>query len=305
MPDSLPPALIQALPDVPVLGQSLAGVSVLRLDRLGGAAPGNKAFKLRYILARAQAQGLRRVLSFGGAWSNHLHALAAVGAELGLETIGVVRGGETPTAMLDDAQGWGMQLLPVSREDYRRRHDVAYQRELAQMHGPCLVIPEGGASAEGVLGCREIAALPGVDDPRWRRVVVAVGTGTTLAGLAAGLSRVGEVVGVAAIRGGDDLAPRVREALAAIAAQAGVPWHIEHGFHCGGFARADAQLRAFIPAFEHATGVPLEPVYTGKLLLAIHAQLAAGHWSPGDEILAIHSGGLQGRRGYAWLDPWP
>jgi len=274
-------------------------VHVLRLDRTGGAAPGNKAFKLRYNLARAKAQGHTRILSFGGAWSNHLHALAAVGAELGLETVGILRGGETPTAMLEDVARWGMHIVPVSRADYRRRGDPAYQRELEREYGPCLVIPEGGANAEGVRGCREIAEL--VPPGHWDRVVAAVGTGTTLAGLAAGLEDVGELVGVSALRGAGDLEQRVGKLLQSAGCAAQVPWRIEHRFHCGGFGRADARLREFVREFERSGELRLDPVYTAKAFLAIHGLLESGEWSGAERILALHTGGLQGRRGCDWL----
>jgi len=284
-----------------VLGVPLDNVSVLRLDLMGGAAPGNKSFKLRYNLARARARGVRRVLSFGGGWSNHLHALAAVGAELGLETIGVLRGGETPTAMLEDALRWGMQLHPVSREEYRRRDDPVYQQQVLAGFDDCLLIPEGGANVDGFLGCREIAALAESGDRHWERVVLAVGTGTTLAGLAAGMQHCREVVGIAALKGARDLDCRVASLLEAAGTPAQTPWRIEHQYHCGGFAKVSSELREFVPAFEAATGIPLEPLYTGKLMLAVHRQLAAGAWCTDRPLLAIHTGGLQGRRGFPWL----
>ncbi len=277
-------------------------LDVLRLDLVGGNAPGNKSYKLRHNLRLARERGVTRVLSFGGAWSNHLHALAAVGAELGIETIGIVRGGETPTAMLADAQRWGMRLLPVSREEYRRRDDPGYQRELAARFHPCQVIPEGGANPEGVLGCREIAGLlpAGV---RWNRLAVAVGSGATLAGLVASAAGVDEVTGIAALRATGDLETRVTSLLERSGLRAQLPWRIEHGFHCGGFARVDPALREFMLDFEARHGLALEPVYTGKLFLAVDRLLASGAWGAGERILALHTGGLQGRRGYPWLSP--
>ncbi|MFV8816449.1 1-aminocyclopropane-1-carboxylate deaminase/D-cysteine desulfhydrase [Haliea sp. E17] len=292
--------MIQSLAGRQLDGLPLDNISVLRLDQLGGAAPGNKSFKLRLHLRRAQARGVTRILSFGGGWSNHLHALAAVGSELGLQTIGVVRGGDTDTAMLEDVRRWGMQLVPVSREDYRRRDQADYQRQLAARFGPCLVIPEGGAGSAGLLGSRAIADLARVPW-QWSRVVVAVGSGTTLAGLAAGLENARELVGISALKGASDLESRVTAMLAGAGQQARLPWHIDHDWHCGGFARADERLRQFIPAFAAATGIPLEPVYTGKLFLALYHKLASGEWRADEPLLAIHSGGLQGRRGYAWL----
>ncbi|WP_162846046.1 1-aminocyclopropane-1-carboxylate deaminase/D-cysteine desulfhydrase [Seongchinamella sediminis] len=280
----------------------IGAVHILRLDQSGGPAPGNKRFKLRYHLAAAKARGRKRILSFGGAWSNHLHALAAVGAELGLETIGIVRGGEHSTPMLEDARAWGMELVPVSREEYRRRADPNYIEALAARFGPCLVVPEGGGGAEGVRGCLDIAGMINQLERHWSRVVVAVGTGTTLAGLAAGLACADELLGVAALKGAPGLDAAVQQALDTAGLAARLPWRIDHDYHCGGFARSNAALRLFMQEFEQAQRVPLEPVYTGKALFAVHSLLASGQWSATEPVLVVHTGGLQGRRGYDWLD---
>ncbi|MEP4146269.1 MAG: pyridoxal-phosphate dependent enzyme [Halioglobus sp.] len=283
------------------LGQSLDRVDLLRLDLQGGEAPGNKAFKLRANLEIAKNKGVSRIVSFGGPWSNHLHALAAVGAELGIETIAIVRGGERETAMLADIRRLGMKLITVSREEYRRRTDPDYQEGLEQRFSPCVLVPEGAANPAGVLGCVDIAKLINKQGRCWRRVVVPVGTGTTLAGLAAGLSCAEELVGVSALKGANDLEQRITGLLAESSLSSKLPWHILHDHHCGGFARVNDRLRTFMTGFEQVHGVQLEPVYTGKMLLAIHSQIACGLWDRSDSILAIHTGGLQGRRGYSWL----
>ena len=196
-------SLLQPLSDTPVLGVSMADVSVLRLDLCGGLAPGNKTFKLEHNLDQARSQGLNRLLSFGGAWSNHLHALAAVGAERGFETIGIVRGEmpATPSAMLLDAQGWGMRLEYVSRQDYRRRSEPDYLQELQRRYDPCLIIPEGGANVVGALGCAGIAKLLLQADELAAVVVLPVGTGTTLAGLASALLPGIQLMGISVLKG--------------------------------------------------------------------------------------------------------
>lgn len=286
----------------PVQQLKMDNVQILRLDQCGGAAAGNKVFKLRRHLASARARGLGRVLSFGGAWSNHLHALAAVGAELGLQTIGIVRGGEHETAMLKDAQAWGMELVPVSRQEYRRRHEPAYLESLTARFAPCLVVPEGGGGTEGVRGCLDIGGIINRLGRHWSRVVVAVGTGTTLAGMAAGLECTDELLGVSALKGAAALDAAVQQALDESGLRASVPWRLNHDYHCGGFARSNAALRSFMLEFERVQQVPLEPVYTGKALYAIHALLSSGRWPATEPVLFVHTGGLQGRRGYPWLD---
>lgn len=276
-------------------------VRVLRLDLLGGSAPGNKVYKLRGSLEQARRDGVSRIVSFGGAWSNHLHALAALGAELGLETIAIIRGGEQETAMIQDIRCLGMKLIPVSRQEYRRRNDSDYLQNLQRKFSPCLVVNEGGANPQGVRGSMEIADLINTLGQDWSRVVLPVGTGTTLAGLAAGLDCADELVGVSALKGANDLDRRVAAALDSSSLSARLSWTILHDYHCGGFARASAQLRRFITEFERVQSLPLEPVYTGKMLFAIHSLLASGQWHRDEPVLAIHTGGLQGRRGYPWL----
>ena len=170
---------------------------------------------------------------------NHLHALAAVAREQAMESIGLVRGGEQETAMLADARGWGMQVIKLSREEYRRRNDPAYLDEIAARFSPCLVIPEGGANAAGVKGCREIAQLIREVAPGASRIVLPVGTGTTLAGIVSGLAPTVEVVGISALKGALDLDQRVRVALAGEGIEQRARWRILHDHHCGGFARVN------------------------------------------------------------------
>ncbi len=286
-----------------MLGVSLANVSLLRLDHIGGPAAGNKSFKLRAYLVQAQRLGNHRLLSFGGAWSNHLHALAALGHHHGVETIGIVRGqeAEQDSAMLRDAQHWGMSIVRVSRHEYRQRNDPAYQQQLKERFAPCEVIPEGGASIAGARGCEEIAALIRRSASPARRIVLSVGTGTTLAGLAASLDDSYELFGISALKGATDLETRVQDVLAGLAPQHSARWRILHDFHCGGFARVNPPLREFMLAFETIHGVQLDPVYTGKMLFAIHQLRERGEWATDTPLLAIHTGGLQGRRGYPWL----
>ena len=278
-------------------------LSLLRLDRLGGLAPGNKSFKLKEYLALARQRGVRRLVSFGGAWSNHLHALAGSGCEQGFETVGIVRGGEPATTpMLEDARRWGMQILRVSRSEYRQRNDAGYQRALASELGPCLLIPEGGASVAGASGCAAIADLIRAHAPDYRRVVLPVGTGTTLAGLVASLDDRYEVLGIAVLKGAFDLDSAVRALLRGLAVASHARWRISHDYHCGGFARTSAELRKFMREFESGEHIPVEPVYTGKLLFALRQLYASAEWDGDPPTLAVHTGGLQGRRGFPWLD---
>jgi 1-aminocyclopropane-1-carboxylate deaminase len=287
-----------------VQGVVMDQVHVLRLDLLAAPAPGNKIFKLRQYLVLARQRGLARVVSFGGGWSNHLHALAAVGAELGLETVGLVRGeeDEVDTPTLADARTLGMDIRRLTRGDYRRRNDVDFLAEVEAQFQPCLVIPEGGGSAPGIRGCLALAECIKREVAGSATVVLPVGTGATLAGLVAGLSNPYEVLGISALKSAGNLEQRVLQGLAEAGLEAAASWQIRHDFHCGGFARWNEPLREFMLEFERIQRIPLEPVYTGKMMYAIHRLLQTGELAVTKPVLAVHTGGLQGRRGYDWLD---
>ena len=296
--------LLQSLDNRPVAEVPLGNVSLLRLDLFDALAPGNKWFKLQGHLARARTQGLGRLVSFGGAWSNHLHALAALGSKEGVATVGIVRGDDVGqlSATLRDCQDWGMELVFVSRSEYRRRHDPDYLAQLATRFDKSLLIPEGGGNSEGVAGCVRIGRMLAQCQNRPGKVVVAVGTGTTLAGLAIGLGVGWNIVGVSALKGAADLHNRIAEAIQSSSKTATVAgWELLQDDHCGGFARVTPALKQFMLDFEAVHQVPLDHVYTGKALFAVHNLLRTGVWSADDPVTVIHTGGLQGRRGVDWL----
>lgn len=295
--------LLQVLSAAPVCGVSLDNVSVLRLDRLGGAAPGNKSFKLQPYLEQARRQGVRRLVSFGGAWSNHLHALAAIGAEQGLETVGIVRADpqEPATPMLEDAARAGMHIERVGRTAYRARNEQHYIERLMRHHAPCLIIPEGGASQQAAQACAAVAELVRQHAPPAAKIVLAVGTGTTLAGVVAALEGTREVIGVSALRGARDLDGRVQELLVELSPSESARWHLVHDYHCGGFGRVNAALRAFVLEFESVQGIPLDPVYTAKAMFAVHQMRQCAALAAGEPVVVVHTGGLQGRRGQSWM----
>lgn len=282
----------------------LANVSLLRLDALDARAPGNKRYKLNGYVEQARASNVPTLLSFGGAWSNHLHALAAVGAQQGLHTVGIVRceAHEIDSPTLSDARAWGMEIVPVGRAQYRQRHLHAYQTQLQTRYAPCIVIPEGGASLSGARGCAAIADLVLAANHRARRVVLPVGTGATLAGLVAALPTDYEVIGISALKGAADIEPTVETLLKALLPSGQhARWQVMHEYHCGGFAKVNDALKRFVQGFENEQGVALDPVYTAKMLLAVSTLRETGQWDEHEPLIAIHTGGLQGRRGFSWL----
>ncbi|KAA9331697.1 1-aminocyclopropane-1-carboxylate deaminase/D-cysteine desulfhydrase [Hymenobacter busanensis] len=286
----------------PVAERRGVRLRVLRDDLHHPELPGNKWRKLKYNLLAAREQGHAALLTFGGAYSNHLAAVATAGRLYGFRTIGIVRGDElephNPTLTACAAQG--MQLHFVSREDYRRRHDAAWLADVLQRLGPAYVLPEGGTNALAVRGCAEIVSeLEAAHEP-FDALTVACGTGGTLAGLVLGSQGHQQVVGVSALKGsGGSLRAEVERWVQQTAGRTFGNWELRTEFHFGGYARYSVPLLAFIEQFYQRHGVLLDPVYTGKLLYGTLALVEAGHFPRGSTVVAVHTGGLQGWAGFA------
>ena len=259
---------------------------MLRLDDLHPQISGNKIFKLLPNLVAVKASGARGILTFGGAFSNHIHATAAAGQYFGVATVGVVRADplarENPT--LADAKAWGMHLHFVDRAEYRRRADPDYWRELQHQYPEYTVIPEGGSNALALQGCTELGEY--IAELEWRDIVAACGTGTTAEGIALGVSPQQKVHAVAVLPGLKQEKDRIEAAGAEF-------WGDDVG---AGYAVVTPELAAFVQRFEALNSVQLDPVYTAKMALAASRAIASGRLDPAQTLL-LHSGGLQGRRG--------
>ncbi|MBN3561638.1 pyridoxal-phosphate dependent enzyme [Aliamphritea spongicola] len=274
----------------------------LQLLDLTGIHPfisGNKWFKLKYNLAAYEAAGkCCPLLSFGGAWSNHIHALAYAGYQANIPTIGVIRGERPPelSAMLQDAESWGMQLEFVSRADYREKDSEAFRVALRERLGEFEYLPEGGSNVLAVKGCMEIlSGLDGNEAPDF--LCCACGTGATLAGLIAAAPPETQVLGVPALKGADFLYDDIRGLLKQAGYADSGRWRLILSAHEGGYGKISPRLADCIERFRLGSGVQLEPLYTGKLLLALEDLLAAGEFPPGSRVVMVHTGGLQGLRG--------
>lgn len=273
-----------------------------RDDLVNPNLPGNKARKLKYNLRQAWADGHTRLLTFGGAYSNHLAAVAAAGRLYGFETIGLVRGEEhlplNPTLARCVADG--MTLHYLDRATYRRRAEPALLAALQRQFGPVYLLPEGGTNKLALPGVAElIGELRQHTD--FDAIAVAAGTGGTLAGLALGLSEAAypaRTLGIAALKEADFLRPEV-DALLAAAGVPGATYELHTAYAFGGYAKLPAELRAFIQGFEADYGVLLDPIYTSKLLYGILDLIEKGHFAPGSTVVAVHTGGLQAWAGFA------
>ncbi|HCV38046.1 MAG TPA: 1-aminocyclopropane-1-carboxylate deaminase [Pseudomonas sp.] len=291
----LPQAPLQRL-NLPWLTKAKVQAAILRLDLIDPLISGNKWFKLRHHLQHAHGAGAPGLISLGGNHSNHLHALAAAGKRFGFATAGLLRGHRQDTPTVRDLQALGMQLHWLGYGGYRARHEPGFW-ELWQARYPgwhC--IPEGGGGTAGAEGCAliveqarsQLSALGWSGYDAWW---LAAGTGTTVAGLVRAEAGDHLVHGALAVPQGHGVAQTV-------AALAGSQGYQLHDASRGGFAKFDDDLLAFIAEGERHSGVPLEAVYTGKALLALHDQVEAGLFAPGTRLIFVHTGGLQGRRGY-------
>ncbi|MFB7995170.1 1-aminocyclopropane-1-carboxylate deaminase/D-cysteine desulfhydrase [Streptomyces sp. NPDC056002] len=273
------------------------GVRLLlkRDDLIHPDLPGNKWRKLAPNLAAATAAGHGTLLTFGGAYSNHLRATAAAGRLLGLRTIGVVRGqelaGKPLNASLARCADDGMRLHFVDRTTYREKRNPAtlarILREVAPRDGdPPYVVPEGGSNAEAVRGCaelgQELRGAAGV-------VGVACGTGGTLAGLAAGLGEGQRALGIPVLRGGF-LGEEIRTLQEAAFGGPRGDWSLDERFHCGGYGRTTPDLLAFAEDFEQRHGLPVERLYVAKLLYALLTLTEEGAFAPGTRLTAVVTG---------------
>ena len=269
-------------------------LAVLRLDRIDPLISGNKWFKLTEHLAQAQRAGASGVISLGGAYSNHLHALAAAGKRFGFPTVGLLRGHAQDTATVQDLKAFGMQLHWLGYGGYRARHEPGFWEPWRALYPHLYSVPEGGGGLAGAVGCgvlveqarEQLRNLGWADYDGWW---LAAGTGTTLAGLVLAEAGAHPVFGAMAVPDDHGVAQNV-SAL------------VQGGYTLldacrGGFAKVDPLLLDFIETTEQACGVPLEPLYTGKALLALKQQIEAGHIAPGTRLIFVHTGGLQGRRG--------
>mgnify|MGYP000521183206 CR=1 FL=1 len=261
--------------------------AMLRLDLLHGAVSGNKWFKLQCNVAAARAQGRDHIVTFGGAYSNHLAATAAACQLAGISCTAVVRGEAAPALShtLQVAQAQGMHLHFVTRAQYREKEKTDWTALFPNAY----IVPEGGHNAAGAEGCEEILAIRDVS--AFTHIICAVGTGTTLAGLINSAGPRQQLRGYVVLKGAEYLSAAVKDLLKK---EHTAQWELVHKHHGGGYAKVTPDLLAFMNQFFAETQIPLDVVYTGKLVQGFKKEVAAGVFPAGSRVLLIHSGGLQG-----------
>lgn len=285
-------------------------LDVLRLDLLHPEVSGNKWFKLKYNIASAILQNKKTIITFGGAFSNHLAATAAYCQLTDLKSIGIIRGEETQelNVTLLKAKTNGMHLHFVNREFYSKKNDAEMELYLLEKFGEHYLIPEGGNNVEGIKGCMEIL------HPNWdyEYVICACGTATTYAGLVLGAKPHQMVVGISVLKGENKLVSETNELLHKVSPNNKIVIHsneevnkdciatncIINNYCFSGYAKFDKALYEFKNKFESENAIPLDYIYTNKLFYAVFDLIKNKKFSPKAKLLVVHSGGLQGNQGF-------
>lgn len=275
-----------------ILEHSNVTLFIKREDLLHPYYSGNKFRKLKYNLIEAKRQKKETLLTFGGAFSNHILAVASAGYENGFKTIGIIRGEELAAKIADNptlskAQEFGMVFDFVSREAYREKTSKSFTEALALQYGDFYLLPEGGTNELAVKGCMEILTE---GDAEFEYICCAVGTGGTLSGLI-NCSKVGQqILGFPSLKG-DFLREDIRSFVTK------TNWSLQTDYHFGGYGKTTDELIAFINSFYLKYGIPLDPVYTGKMVYGVFDLIEKKDIPEHSKVLIIHTGGLQGITG--------
>lgn len=264
-------------------------ITVRRLDQIHPHISGNKFYKLKYNFIEAKRQGFENVMTFGGAYSNHIAATAFAAHQFGFQSIGIIRGEELKNSArnhtLATAERFGMVLHFISREAYRHKNDPEFLAHLAQRFPESYLIPEGGTNSLAIQGTQEILKDA---DQTFDFICCAVGTGGTISGLIERSLSHQRIIGFSALKG-DFLNDEVK------LLKGKNNWHITDDYCFGGYAKTRPELIQFIEKFEYEYRIPLEQVYTGKMMFGIHDLIQQNYFPKNAKVLVIHSGGLQGR----------
>lgn len=265
---------------------------IKRDDLLGDGVSGNKLRKLKYNVIEAQKMGYKTILTFGGAYSNHILAASFIKKKYDIDVVGVIRGEELLTKFSENptlkaAYDNGMQLYFITREDYRKKEGLLFIEKLEEKFGNFYLLPEGGTNELAVKGCEEILDE---DDFNFDYVACSVGTGGTVAGIINSSKKSQKIIGFSALKGNF-----LEDDVAALTDQEN--WIINTDYHFGGYAKYDVTLIEFINEFKEKTGIQLDSIYNGKQMYGLIDLLKKGYFKKNTSILAIHTGGLQSIEG--------
>ncbi len=280
----------------PILDDAQVSLHIKREDQIHKKVSGNKFRKLKYNLGKARELNHNTILTFGGAYSNHIAATAAAGKIVGLRTIGVIRGDELAKDIdktflenntLRFANACGMHLKFVSREAYREKTSEVFLEKLREEFDSFYVIPEGGTNELAVKGCEEIQTKQDID---FDVICCAVGTGGTIAGIINSSNTNQTILGFPALKG-DFLSAEIAKYTSK------TNWKLVTDYHFGGYGKVNEEIIGFINQFYAQHNILLDPIYTGKMLYGIFDMVQKGVFPKNTRILAVHTGGLQGIAG--------
>jgi len=278
--------------NIPYAQFNMHGVmlTVKRLDMVHPQISGNKFYKLKYNFIEAQQQGFTKILTFGGAYSNHIAATAFASHQFGFESVGIIRGEELAHKKLNQtlqtAQDFGMQLHFVSRNEYRLKQQIDYLAHLEEQYPQHYVIPEGGTNQLAIRGCIEILTTDDLNN--FDLICTAVGTGGTITGLIEASTAQQKILGFSALKGTfltDEVAQLTQKN----------NWEITDEFCFGGYAKTTPELMQFIQRIEQQHDIVLEQIYTAKMLYGIEQMILQAKITPNQRVLIIHTGGLQAK----------
>ena len=283
---------------LPIVKEKKINLFIKREDKIHPFVSGNKFRKLKYNLQEAKLQNKTTLLTFGGAYSNHIVATAVAGNLFGFKTIGIIRGDELANNLekvlkenttLREAHKNGMKFEFVSREKYKRKEDTVFKNQLKENFGDFYLIPEGGTNDLAIKGCKEILTK---EDEKFDYICTAVGTGGTISGLImSDLKGHQKILGFPALKG-DFLSKEIKK----ITFKKD-NWVLQNEYHFGGYGKYNETLIRFINEFKKNTNIPLDPIYTGKMMFGVLDLIKKNTFAPNSNVLVIHTGGLQGIEG--------
>lgn len=280
----------------PVFSTKQLKVYMVRADLTHPQISGNKWYKLKYNLRAAKQQGATRVISFGGAYSNHIHALAWSAKAMGMASVGVIRGEHVKNPMLDDAQKWGMQLHFVDRANYRQRHCADWLEALHLEIGSGFLIPEGGSNPLALRGVAELMQQISQQTSGLDYLLCACGTGGTLAGLLSAAPKNLHIEGYPVLKGAGFLYDDIQRLLDSAEAEVSCSWLLDMDAHYGGYGKISAEHQAQWLMVEQEFKMLFDPVYTSKMVRRFMEKVHQNNYPKGSSIALVHTGGLQGRR---------
>ncbi len=285
----------------PLLDEKNIEVSVLRDDLNHPIIQGNKFWKLKYNISNAQKKGNSTILTFGGAYSNHILAVAQAGKEFGFKTIGIIRGEENLPLnfTLKTATELGMQLQYIDRTTYKIKHTQDFKDYLRNIYGAFYLIPEGGTNYYAVNGCMEIIK----DSSLYDYVCCPIGTGGTISGITIANKNQSKVIGFPALKNGDFLKDEVHSQINSVTQDEELTdilmesFSLQTDYHFGGYAKINDELINFVREFNSIHGFKWDLIYNGKMAFGVFDLIKKNHFPKGSKILLVHTGGLQGING--------